>query len=50
VNAKALCDYMGHSSITVTYDRDGHLMPGNEDQAAELLDGYLLRATGTSRA
>jgi integrase len=44
VNAKALSSYMGHSSITVTYDRYGHLMPGNEDEAAELLDTYLARA------
>jgi hypothetical protein len=36
VNAKALCSYMGHSSITVTLDRYGHLMPGNERQAAAL--------------
>jgi integrase len=34
----------GHSSIQVTYDKYGHLMPGNEDQAAELLDAYLTRA------
>jgi integrase len=41
VNAKALSSYMGHSSITITLDRYGHLMPGNEDAAAELLDAYL---------
>lgn len=41
VNAKALSGYMGHSSITVTLDRYGHLMPGNEDEAAALLDTYL---------
>ena len=46
VNAKALCDYMGHSSIQVTYDKYGHLMPGNEAQAAELLDRYLRAAEG----
>lgn len=46
VNAKTLCDYMGHSSITVTFDRYGHLMPGNESQAAELLDTYLSTARG----
>jgi integrase len=45
VNAKALCDYMGHSSIKVTYDKYGHLMPGNEQEAAGLLDAYLSRAT-----
>ena len=41
VNAKALSTYMGHSSITITLDRYGHLMPGNEEQAAVLLDAYL---------
>ena len=34
VNAKALCEYMGHASIAITLDRYGHLMPGNEEQAA----------------
>jgi len=42
VNAKALSTYMGHSSITITLDRYGHLMPGAQSEAAELLDGYLL--------
>jgi integrase len=41
VNAKALSTYMGHSSITITLDRYGHLMPGNEDEAGGLLDAYL---------
>jgi integrase len=45
VNVKALSTYMGHSSITITLDRYGHLMPGNEGEAAELLDGYLARAS-----
>src|SRR5918997_423586 len=44
VNAKALSTYMGHSSITITLDRYGHLMPGNEEEAAGLLDAYLARA------
>ena len=39
-NAKALSTYMGHSSVTVTYDRYGHLMPGNENEVAALLDEY----------
>ena len=30
VNAKALSTYMGHSSIMITLDRYGHLMPGAE--------------------
>jgi integrase len=41
VNAKALSAYMGHSSITVTLDRYGHLIPGNEREAAGMLDAYL---------
>jgi len=41
VNAKALSTYMGHANIAVTLDRYGHLMPGNEDQAAALLDTYI---------
>jgi len=41
VNAKAISSYMGHSSIQITYDRYGHLTPGNEDEAASLLDAYL---------
>jgi integrase len=45
VNAKSLSAYMGHSSVTITLDRYGHLMPGNESEAASLLDGYLARAT-----
>jgi len=48
VNAKALSDYMGHSSIQVTFDKYGHLMPGNEDQAAGLLHAYLERARAVS--
>jgi integrase len=41
VNAKALQSFMGHSSITTTLDTYGHLMPGSEDEAANLLDAYL---------
>ena len=44
VNVKALATYMGHSSITITMDRYGHLMPGNEAEAAGLLDAYLERS------
>ena len=40
VNAHALCRYMGHSSIAVTFDLYGHLFPGNESEAAALLDAY----------
>jgi len=43
VNSKVLSTYMGHSSITITLDRYGHLFPGNESEAADLLDAYLER-------
>jgi integrase len=46
VNAKALSTYMGHASVTLTLDRYGHMFPGNEGEAAGLLDAYLQRATG----
>ena len=49
VNAKALATYMGHASMTITLDRYGHLMPGNEDEAAALLDAYLERANTRAR-
>jgi integrase len=41
VNAKALSVFMGHSSIKVTFDLYGHLMPGTEAEAAALLDDFL---------
>ncbi|MGA8744519.1 MAG: tyrosine-type recombinase/integrase [Solirubrobacterales bacterium] len=41
VNAKALSVFMGHSSITVTFDLYGHLMPGTEAEGAALLDAFL---------
>jgi integrase len=50
VNAKALSTYMGHANISITLDRYGHLMPGNEDEAAGLLDAYLERANTKARA
>ena len=46
VNAKALSAYMGHSSIQISYDRYGHLMPGNKGEAAGLLDAYLDQVVG----
>lgn len=44
VNAKALATLMGHASITITLDRYGHLLPGSEQEAGELLDAFLSRA------
>jgi hypothetical protein len=37
------------TSITITLDRYGHLMPGNEEAAGELLDAYLERADMAAR-
>ncbi|HWG30246.1 MAG TPA: site-specific integrase [Steroidobacteraceae bacterium] len=44
VNAKALSTFMGHANISITLDCYGHLMPGAESQAADLLDSYLQAA------
>jgi integrase len=41
LNPKTLSTYMGHSTITITFDRYGHLMPGSEDEARALLNTYL---------
>jgi hypothetical protein len=49
VNAKALSTYMGHANISITMDLYGHLFPGNEDEAAGLLDSYLERADTAAR-
>jgi hypothetical protein len=49
VNAKALSTYMGHATISITLDRYGHLMPGNEDEAAGLLDAYMERSDSRAR-
>ena len=48
INSKALSTYMGHSTITITLDRYGHLLPGNETQAAQLLETWLNTATHTT--
>lgn len=37
----AFSEDMGHSKIALTMHLYGHLMPGNESQAARLLDAYL---------
>jgi integrase len=49
VGAKALSTYMGHANIAITLDRYGHLMPGNEEEAAGLVDAYLARADTAGR-
>jgi integrase len=47
VNAKTLSTFMGHASITITLDRYGHLFPGSEGEAGQLLDKYLIRSQAT---
>jgi hypothetical protein len=37
---------MGHSSITITLDRYGHLLPGHEAEAVDRVDAYHERASG----
>jgi len=48
-NPKVLQTLMGHASITETYDRYGHLMPGSENEAAGMLDRYLDAAARRER-
>ncbi len=46
LNLKAISTFMGHSTITVTLDRYGHLLPGSRDEAQALMDSYLERPDG----
>ena len=41
--------FLGHASITETYDRYGHLLEGSADEAAQLLNAYLERAAAQAR-
>ena len=50
VNAKALATYLGHANIAITFDRYGHLMPGNEAQARGLAAPTSPSMTSSSRA
>jgi integrase len=50
VNPKALQTFMGHASITVTLDQYGHLFPGSEGEAAELLDAFLAESHERARS
>ena len=48
LNAKQLSVYIGHSDIRTTYNRYGHLMPGDEAEAARQLDAYLRTSTSSA--
>jgi integrase len=41
LNAKTVSTYLGHASIAITYNRYGHLFPGDECEALDLLDAFL---------
>lgn len=44
VNIKTISEWMGHSSVNITLDRYGHLLPGSAKVALGLLDAYLAEA------
>lgn len=46
---KRLPTYVGHSSISVTFDIYGHLLPGSERESADRLHAYLQRSDTGSR-
>jgi integrase len=48
VNAKQLSVFIGHSSVATTYDLYGHLLPGDEQEAAADLDVLLGGVTGVT--
>lgn len=43
-NAKVIQTVMGHATISMTFDRYGHLMPGGLEEAAAAANAYLERA------
>src|SRR5215218_8742420 len=55
VNIGTVSAALGHASVTITWDRYHHLLPGTMDQAADLIPSYaaaagwspLLRAVST---
>lgn len=40
-NPKAVQEFLGHSTITMTFDLYGHLFPGSRDEARARMDAYL---------
>jgi integrase len=40
-NPKAVQEFMGHATITMTFDTYGHLFPGSRDEARARMDAYL---------
>jgi integrase len=50
LNAKTLSVDMGHATIAITLNLYGHLMPGAEDEATEMLDAFFARHGGSTTA
>jgi integrase len=50
VNVKALSEFLGHASITITLDRYGDLLPGSIAEATTLLDAFLDRTAARTAA
>jgi integrase len=48
-NPKAVQEFMGHSTITVTFDLYGHLFDGSRDEARTRVDAYLDRELAAAR-
>jgi len=46
LNPKQVQTYIGHSDVRTTYNIYGHLMPGDEREAAARLDAFLGASTG----
>jgi integrase len=40
-NPKAVQEFMGHATITMTFDLYGHLFPGSRDEARVRMDAYI---------
>lgn len=41
LNLKVIGSFLGHASVTTTMDIYGHLLPGSEESARDLMDAYL---------
>jgi hypothetical protein len=50
VSCQSLSTFLGHSTIQMTFDQYGHLMPGSGEQGRELVDAYLDAAEREARA
>jgi len=48
VDLKVVSDRLGHSRASLTLDTYSHLLPGQQEQAAERMDVALRTALGSS--